>query len=107
MKRILSKYKRSIIIDGKEWTWQIQGKRSSSLALLICNPSRDKKFKIMINQSFEEDSDYDCDPGCCCDDCLGIKRSSPITPEIVKKIIIENQSTDFKHLVKNIKYMIF
>lgn len=95
-KKILSKYKRSVTANGEEWTWQIQGKFNNGLALLLCNPKRTKKYKIMISQSISDD--YDCDSCGVCNDCLGIPTSSPVTPAKVKALIEKHSSTEFKNV---------
>lgn len=96
MKKKQSKYKRKLIIDNEVWTWQVQGKKSHSLAVLICSPEN-KKYKVMVNQDlYDQDSD-DCDNGCCCNYCLfGERPSSPITPEKIKALINQYSKNGFK-----------
>ena len=52
-KKILSKFKRSIIINEEEWTYRV-----TSCTLHVCNPKRTKKW------TFGHEGRLPCDCGC-------------------------------------------
>lgn len=48
-KKILSKYKRKIIVNNQTWTYQLsKSKMGENGYLKICNPSRTKKYTFDI-----------------------------------------------------------
>ena len=89
-KKILSPFKRKLVVDNQEWSWQIEGRGS---CLRICNPTRTQKYKIRISQSAYND----CDCGHCGDCLWGIVN--PVTPSKMEKFIRENSKDNFKKVI--------
>ena len=81
-KKILSKYKRKINIEGREWTYQLEkSKFGSSGYLKVCNPQRDKKYTINLSL-MGRDSVY-------VENQLEDLYYAPITPSMVKDLILK------------------
>lgn len=95
--KILSPYKRKIVVEGQEWTWQVQGKVSNSLAILICDPARVNKYKIMVSQSVS----LDCGDCGVCLSCMGFDYVRPITPKKIERLIKEHKDDNFKKIDKS------
>ena len=96
-KKLLSKYKRKIIIDGQEWTWQLSGKSAHAQKLSICNPSQTAKYTFDIStlanpfrcERVSHDEFFDCT----CDYCT--QKVQPFTPKDVERIIRDNEKDDW------------
>ena len=80
-KKILSKFKRCVTIDGGEWTYRVTGK-----TIHICNPERTEKWTFFTDQLEE----HDCD-GEECFICEMDWRDShrPIKPSDVIKVVLD------------------
>ncbi|MDB4330118.1 hypothetical protein N9948_00075 [bacterium] len=86
-KKILSKYKRKMIIGVDEWTYRITHK-----TIDVCSPNQRDKWKIFISTWDEEDLSCDCfeDYGTSMCDCFWWYEgpyARPVKPNFVKRVI--------------------
>lgn len=91
-KRILSQYKRSIIINNKKWTYQINKPKTGEYGFLkICNPKRTKKysFRLPVVGKTSSLKDYESCPEEY-DGSFDRLYSVSITPAYVRRFIIKN-----------------
>jgi len=80
-KNILSKYKRSLTIGDKEWTYRI-----TCQTIDICSPDQKEKWKVFIVTSI--DLSCDCDYSFCgCYEYYNGPYQTQVTPSFVKKVI--------------------